>query len=845
MKKIISAILAALMLTGAVTVSAEPFITVSSWAYNDVSNFRTEILMPESLGDITDYTQNINRLQFAELIYSALDSLGETSLSLGDDPYDSRFADIKNAAATELKWYGIMVGEPTGATDEDEYRITNFFPDRLLTREEMAAVIYRAAWTFRKDILNFSLTLDEQKTPDDINAVSQYARTPVTVMYNSGLIAGTDTGDFLPQDNLTIEQAIAVVYRFYQAFPTATEQDGAGVPVDGEFTVQTYENGLTETRNGNVLYLKDGGKTLMEFETDIYYNIYSATADGVIYAAAQNCYSRTDVYNAETGELLFRIPLPVYAAKADCIITKSTNRGSALFGVYDYAGNEILSAEYSMQEIDVLAENNFEPYEASYREPEGWTYYTGTADIGGGLYKVDSNGENNQKILDKPAGSTEYAYGWLYYDEACIDGDIITDSGNSPLHAVRSDGKYDQKLTENNAGLIYPDHIEYNEKFGFGTGGYSSLALTGNDKTYMRDGYVYYIDSGSTGIGEPMDNRNGAGTIWRVKMNDDGTAVKEQLSDVPVRPSLRQKGSDIQENNGDLYFINYGPVASGRLTSLYRFDGSEVKMVSGDFNISSFGFSGDKLVMIVHGQSLTYIAEPDGSNPTPWDIENDDITGNIYSGVYGSEVELGVLEEEVSDNNFKIYRSHNYVVDHMNHSGSDYYEPKSTGLYLRRGDGYTQICSDEYLGRGYARIDDTLYYIRNTSDNLRQKNTLYAYDLATGNQREIASGVECVLDKLGDSVIRYQDYTGNIWRYDAERDEIKEISPNKGIIKYGELLSIRTDSGVLFKIDTDGNCSKLADNADFAIYVPNGSDRPAMAGSSQGTFSAGTPVVIN
>ncbi|MBQ9599927.1 MAG: hypothetical protein IJR33_08995, partial [Clostridia bacterium] len=155
MKKIITALLTAALMAASVNANAAPWITVSTWAYNSVSNFKNAGLLPESFDDVDDYTQNITRVQFAELLRSALVKAGCIKYEDWTKPYNSfEFTDTENSAAAELAGYNIMKGE-TVKMDKvktgtgTQIKIYNaFYPDRLLTREEMAAVIYRAADRF-------------------------------------------------------------------------------------------------------------------------------------------------------------------------------------------------------------------------------------------------------------------------------------------------------------------------------------------------------------------------------------------------------------------------------------------------------------------------------------------------------------------------------------------------------------------------------------------------------------------------------------------------------------------------------------------------------------------------
>ena len=334
------------------------WITVSSWAYNSVSNFKKAALLPESFAEVTDYTQNITRGQFAELVFSVQDrteNLKETKRSY----LETRriYTDTENEAAGYLGKLGIMEGEVVSTDFVDGMMHDNyaFYPERLLTREEMAAVVYRCMSRSCEQLIKEAKENKKSlKQPTDYKDISKWARDEVLILSDVGVIAGMEDGSFAPKQNLTIEQAIQVLYSYYNLLPTTDEADGANMKSDYEEQVQTYANGLTETKQGDVLYLKDGDNILMSFETDIYSNIYSIDLGGITYAAAVNVFGKTDLYNARTGGLLVKMPRRTYKLTDDYIITKSPEYSAPTFGICTYDGTELFAPEYSLASLTRL-----------------------------------------------------------------------------------------------------------------------------------------------------------------------------------------------------------------------------------------------------------------------------------------------------------------------------------------------------------------------------------------------------------------------------------------------------------------------------------------------------------
>ena len=71
-KRRAAAVICAAVMAAAVPVGAAEWISLSDWAYADVSSFVSSGLLPETLADVSDYTRPIKRWEFCELIYSCL-----------------------------------------------------------------------------------------------------------------------------------------------------------------------------------------------------------------------------------------------------------------------------------------------------------------------------------------------------------------------------------------------------------------------------------------------------------------------------------------------------------------------------------------------------------------------------------------------------------------------------------------------------------------------------------------------------------------------------------------------------------------------------------------------------
>lgn len=797
MKRIISIILAAVMIAAAMPQAlAKSLVTVSAWAYNDVSNFTSKGLLPDSFENVKDYTQPITRLQFAELVYSAVGSMRP-------DGYRTNryFADTDSVAAAYLAYNLIMVGEGTGV---GLYEIGGdpsdvFYPDRQLTREEMAAVIYRAVRKFCPDMFEAEDKGELLGKLSDHEAVSAWALDAVLELMRIGVISGMDDGSFEPKASLTIEQAIAVVYKLHNSLPAALKPDGADIHSSYETEIQTYSNGMVETKKNTVLYLRDGGKILMDFETDVYSNIYCESVNGIIYAAAQNIHGKTEVYNAVTKELIFTIPYPITGIDGEYIHTKSKNTGPMTFGLYDYSGRELLAPKYSLEEIEIIKENGHKVPVDEYQAPSGWIYFADQND-GGRLCRMDSNGENKQRLSDiENVCRIEYINGRIFFN--------AYSNKKEQLYCINTDGTGETRLSEMSASVnvSFDRYLRLVPADNSSTG-YDMVDIS-NNGIYSYDEWVYYRE---------YDNDAGISSLWRVNIMDNGIKKEKIFGDDNVFDI-----SDVQVKNGRIYWrVNASENSdTGFKLSLYCFDGTEPKKLSGDMNVIDYGFYNDRLVMITGGMgnadteggadTTAYIADPDGSNLkvfTEIEQAKSRFVGTIDNTYGKSTFEF----EQYSDDTFTVYMISEWG-ENVN---------KNT-LCAADADGHEIVIAENaYI---VYRIDNTVYYRMYYSEN---DNSIYSCDLNTGEQKTIADDVLWLSVKsitYGDDWFTYMDYSHNIWRYDAKLGTRSEIFPNSSMRRYGKVQKMLGLNDGMYKVDTDGNYALIStEYAANCLYVENG-----------------------
>ncbi len=172
--------------------------------------------------EIADYQKPITRLDFCKLAYRliATEFSPESDSRMGiwtviDNVINERglreayqgasFTDCENDEVKFLVAAGVIEGMGDGT----------FAPDSQITREQAAAILYRMA--------NFLGNKTMPEIPQkqyyyDLDAVSDWAFTPVRAVYLMDIMHGVGGGTFDPQGSYTQEQAMATMLRLYECY---------------------------------------------------------------------------------------------------------------------------------------------------------------------------------------------------------------------------------------------------------------------------------------------------------------------------------------------------------------------------------------------------------------------------------------------------------------------------------------------------------------------------------------------------------------------------------------------------------------------------------------------------
>ena len=774
MNRMIKAVIAAAaaMTITAASAFAEQWINISSWSYDEVSAFVSAELLPESLEGTVDYRQPITRLQFCDLIESVII---KTKPLYDVNVRRKVFSDTDaDSSASFLYNYGIVEGvsiedkrkEQLGQIyAEQNMEVKKYFgPDMNITREDAAVIVYRAGKTFGSDIW---YALDEGAEYDDMAEISDYAAEAVIVLRGIGMVTDMENNLFCHKAYITVEQAIAMAYRMYSSFSKVIAADYEYAASDGsENEIKRFENGLTETYDGKILRIKENAETLMGFEADVYSVVNCAGYGGKRLAFAVNFNDKTDVYDVDTGEFLYEIPYIVIKADGEkgLAYTVSSRWYPVLYGLYSMDGQELMKPEYSETELEELEQNGYSIPSESYREPDGILYYSDKAD-GGCLYKVDTNGENREKLSD--------ISGWdiSYYDNRLF----FRSYDDSALHIINTDGTGYKSVSVRDEILLFPPV----DKWGIDADGIwqpeNNIYKTcgGMNERYAAQGYAFATD----GFHSKLYSINMNGVEPQLKKLDEGII------------------NDCLIGDGCIYYLR------NTEDGLIRNDGISAEQLTPGYRIKNFGYA-CKDGGYDESRILFTVFDKDGMYE--YDIE----TGNIR--------ELNV-NEAAEREDIDIYSQLSDESYSFRESG------ESISVFsVLDGDGNKTA---DISGILYKRSGNTIIYIASDREKTGKKGSkLISFELDTGYETVISEDFSRMIYayERPDSIM-YADARGMVYVYSRESGA-KTVLPCGGLYKYGELLSIEEimPENAVYKLDVNGRLCRLTDGGiTDIIYVPN------------------------
>lgn len=176
-------------------------------------------LVDESvLGD--DFTKPLTRMQASAIAVTLAEKLSGKSVSFAKS---KTYSDTKSKYALKAAGAGIYGGASEG----------KFNPDGAVDRQQLATFLYQALMYAKKN-KNVRYTPYESKLTrySDSASIADWAKEAAAFMDALGLVEGSSRTKFLPEETLTIEQALVIANNsldapnigWYQSGPSDTEK---------------------------------------------------------------------------------------------------------------------------------------------------------------------------------------------------------------------------------------------------------------------------------------------------------------------------------------------------------------------------------------------------------------------------------------------------------------------------------------------------------------------------------------------------------------------------------------------------------------------------------------------
>lgn len=178
----------------------------AEWAKGEIRSAAAKNLVPYEFTN--KYANNITREQMAVLLANFVTVAGNYSsmesymTATGTEYIRNKFNDCINRdeAVDQLAALGVIYGKSD----------TEFDPDALITRQEAAVLMTRAA-----ELMHMYVSTSNTRKPADSRQLASWADYAMRWCIDKGIIAPDDDYKVYPQDNMTVEQAITMLSRLF------------------------------------------------------------------------------------------------------------------------------------------------------------------------------------------------------------------------------------------------------------------------------------------------------------------------------------------------------------------------------------------------------------------------------------------------------------------------------------------------------------------------------------------------------------------------------------------------------------------------------------------------------
>lgn len=177
-------------------------ITTDMWSYSYIKDLTEAEILPKS--KLLSPHEYVSRGEFVSYLYALDQAIGRKDNCSGEITFSDVF--VGHPYYSAIRW-GKLSGIVNGVSE------TQFAPDAALTREHICTLLIRYA-----DYAKIKLEMKQYVSQFvDSLRISDYAKTPVVACQMAGIVNGYDNGYFRPDNRITREEAIAVVWRVFNS----------------------------------------------------------------------------------------------------------------------------------------------------------------------------------------------------------------------------------------------------------------------------------------------------------------------------------------------------------------------------------------------------------------------------------------------------------------------------------------------------------------------------------------------------------------------------------------------------------------------------------------------------
>ena len=181
-----------------------PFTDVSGWSEPYIRDLYIRNIISGKSSESFAPKDTIKREEFVKLVVELMDIL--------DKEAKCGFEDVDTAS-----WFYPYVASAYQKGIINGISETHFGSGLDIKREDIAKIVYSI-------ILKMGMKPPLDKTPKDIDEVSDYAKESVTALYSLGIISGDQNGNFNPKSNATREETAKIIANLLTLFVSNTPQ---------------------------------------------------------------------------------------------------------------------------------------------------------------------------------------------------------------------------------------------------------------------------------------------------------------------------------------------------------------------------------------------------------------------------------------------------------------------------------------------------------------------------------------------------------------------------------------------------------------------------------------------